>query len=252
MISHSYAASFPDGSPCIIRVRTDLADRVPIAGKPVLCSLALGYRGCGNGLPTDEEAGLLQGFVENIIKHADQNRSGVWVGSISSHNLRIVFFYAEDADDFHKANAAYLNSLSEIPFAIGGNAESDPEWRLYRETLLPNKEIQAYERSRIMIEALKNHGDSLTQLRPIHHYAYFGSLADAEAFAGAAENLGKYHNDISRSQEQDVYRVMLTHVDCIDARRMAQIAAKLETLAETYQGEYDDWEALLVKPPQAS
>ncbi|KPN70692.1 DUF695 domain-containing protein [Neisseria sp. 83E34] len=245
---HCYAASFPDGSPCIIRVRTDLADKAPLAGKPILCNIALGYKGEANGLPTEREVERLQAFIEGIIEHAEAKKSGIWVGSITSHRQRIVFFYSDDADLFHKTNAAYLNSLSEIPFVLGGNAEDDPDWQLYRNTLLPSREVRAYERNAPMIEALQNYGDNLSQLRPIHHYAYFDSLADAEAFACAAGSLGKYLNDINRSIDNtEVYRVTLTHVDYIDAERMAKIAANLEALAEQYNGEYDDWEALLAK-----
>lgn len=246
---HSYTASFPDGKPCIIRVRTDLAESAPIAGKPVLCSVALRYHGDANGLPTNQEAAGLQGFVEKMIDNAEHAQSGIWVGSISSHYQRIVFFYADNADVFHKTNAAYLNSLPEIPFAVGGNAEHDPEWQLYCNTLLPNREIQALERNAPMIEALRGYGDNLDRLRPIHHYAYFDTLADARAFAEAAKSLGKYLNDINQSPDRaNVFRVTLTHVDSIDAERMAKIAAKLETLAEQHNGEYDDWEALLVAP----
>lgn len=245
---HCYAASFPDGSPCIIRVRTDLADKAPLAGKPILCNIALGYKGEANGLPTDRQAAQLQTFIEGIIEHAEMKQSGIWVGSITAQGQRIVFFYSDNADFFHKTNAAYLNGLSEIPFVLGGNAEEDPDWQLYRNTLLPSREAQAYERNASTIEALRNYGDNLSQLRPIHHYAYFDTLADAEAFAHAAEGLGKYLNDINRSSDNtEVYRVTLTHVDSIDGERMAKIAATLEALAEQYNGEYDDWEALLVK-----
>lgn len=246
-LCYCYTAMFPDGNPCIIRARTDLADSAPLADKPILCSVVLGYYGEKNGLPTSEEAHALEIFVEKIIEHAESRQSGEWVGSITSNNRRIVFFYTDSADFFHKTNAAYLNSLSEKPFSIGGDAESDPQWLLYRNTLLPNREIQAYERNAPMIEALRNYGDNLIELRPIHHYAYFDTLADAQAFAGAAKEMGKYLNDINQSQDEtEVYKVTLTHVDSIDPERMAKLSAKFETLAEQYHGEYDDWEALLV------
>lgn len=249
---YRYQAQFADGHPCQISVCTNYADQAPIADKPILCSVAFGYRGGDNGLPNDADAAALEQLSEHIIRHADHHMSGIWVGSITAANKRIEFFYAEDADLFHQTNATFLNRLGKLAFPIGGNAEPDKTWQFYRDTLLPNREAQARERNQGTIDAMLAYGDDLESLRPIHHYVYFDSLEQAQAFADAAADVqaGHFLSDIVQSADHtEVYRVKLTHVGRIRADEMAKTAAQLEALAERFHGQYDDWEAILAKQP---
>lgn len=244
-----YHAIFSSGSPCIVSVRTDLAENAPLPGLPVLCSVVFGYQGdAASGLPNSEEAGKLEKLARQISEHAAHNHTGLWVGSLTSGQRRVEFFYTADADLFHKHNAAYLNGLPTIDFLIAGNAEEDAKWLFYQNNLLPSRKIQAYERNQGTIDAMIAHGDNLEQLRPIHHYIYFDNLDNAQAYAQAAARLGNYLSDIIQSADHtEAYQVKLTHVGSIHADKLAQTAAELEELAEQFQGQYDDWEALLAR-----
>ena len=240
-------AIISSGEPCIVSVRTDFAANAPLNGLPALCSVVFGYQGdTTSGLPNSSDAAKLEKLAGEISKHAERNRCGLWVGSLTCGHRRVEFFYAADADLFHKNNAAYLNSLPELAFPIAGNAEEDEEWLFYRNNLLPSREIQAYERNQGTIDAMKAHGDDFEQLRPIHHYIYFDNLDNAQAYAEAASQLGHYLSDIMQSADHaEAYQVKLTHIGRIHADKLAHTAAELEELAEQYQGQYDDWEALL-------
>lgn len=246
---YHYHAAFPDGSPCIFSVRTDVAQQAPLQDLPVLCSVVFGYQGdAASGLPNTTDAGKLETLAGQISGYAERNHSGLWVGSLTNSNKRVEFFYTSDADLFHKNNAAYLNSLSELAFPIAGNAEEDEEWLFYRNNLLPSREIQAYERNQGTIDAMKAHGDDFEQLRPIHHYIYFDNLDNAQAYAEAASKIGHYLSDIMQSADHvEAYQVKLTHIGRIHAEKLAKTAAELEELAERFQGQYDDWEALLAQ-----
>lgn len=246
---YHYHAIFSSGAPCIVSVRTDFAANAPLNGLPVLCSVVFGYQGdTASGLPNSDDARKLEKIAGQISEHAAQKRSGLWVGSLTSGHRRVEFFYTADADLFHKSNAAYLNSLPEIDFQIAGNAEEDAKWLFYRNSLLPSRKIQAYERNQGTIDAMIAHGDNLEQLRPIHHYIYFDSLENAQAYTQAVSRLGNYLSDIIQSAgHTEAYQVKLTHIGSIHADKLAQTAADLEELAEQFQGQYDDWEALLAR-----
>jgi len=86
----------------------------------------------------------------------------------------------------------------------------------------------------------------LSQPHPINHYLYFGDKGDARK-AGKLLGGEGYAVDVRRGAERRDWLVLAAHVAVPSPETIAHTAAKMEALAASFRGEYDGWEAQVVR-----
>jgi regulator of RNase E activity RraB len=98
-------------------------------------------------------------------------------------------------------------------------------------------------RDREVLNALREHGDALTQPREIVHWAYFPTSASRTLFVDASRRMGFEINGTSDPNEKSrEFGARVSHVDIPGEEIIERVAASLSELAERCGGDYDGWE----------
>ena len=99
-----------------------------------------------------------------------------------------------------------------------------------------------------IIDTLRSHGDALTQVREIDHWAYFPTGFLRAQFVVKCDSAG--FDLVSTSDPQapgQQYGARVSHRDVPGEEVMARIVGLLCDLAEECGGEYDGWETQIVR-----
>ena len=101
-----------------------------------------------------------------------------------------------------------------------------------------------------VLAALKKAGSRLDLPHPLRHYLYVPSQADADAAAGVLRGEG-FGATVERAAMGADWLVLITHQIVPSPENVARTRARFEQLAKQHKGEYDGWEAGIVKGPAA-
>jgi uncharacterized protein (TIGR01619 family) len=133
-----------------------------------------------DGLSSQEEFDELCRIEDAATEIITRDSNSVYVGRNTSGGNRDFYFYTDHMERFQAAVAKAMARFQEYSFQAGGRA--DPEWRTYFDFLHPSPEQMEQIKNRDVLDALRKHGDELTEPREIDHFAYFADLADCQAF----------------------------------------------------------------------
>ncbi len=99
-----------------------------------------------------------------------------------------------------------------------------------------------------VLGVLREHGDSLTGVREIDHFAYFVTPQLRARFVDRCLAIGfKLRATTEPSEHSDKYGAMIFHSDMPDEEVLGRITTRLIELAQECGGEYDGWETQVVK-----
>jgi hypothetical protein len=101
-----------------------------------------------------------------------------------------------------------------------------------------------------VLAALKKAGSRLDQPHPLRHYLYVPDQAGANAAASALRREG-FEATVERAAMGNDWVVLITHQIVPSPENVAKTRTRFEQLAKQYKGEYDGWEAGIVRGPAA-
>lgn len=239
--------SFVDEKPAVILVDIGISEYAPI---PKLTNLAWLWIQIRNpdedGFPSEDEDMELN-EVEDLVTEAMEGLSHRYVGRLTTDNRREFYFYTDDPQAFRKTAAGAMQGQSAYQYEI--DDADDPEWTHYQTVLFPSAEDFQQIHNQKVIMQLRQEGDSLTEPRPIDHFANFKTEQDRETFAAAASDLG--FEIVSRPELDEnhefPFSIGLLRVDAVDPETIDHVTFELFELAEEYHGEYDGWASPVVK-----
>jgi hypothetical protein len=125
----------------------------------------------------------------------------------------------------------------------------DPEWDMYV-AMSPSPREERVILDLQVVRKLVEHGDPLTPKRDVRHFAYFPDQAAAKAFAARAAQMGfktELHKS-DRAEEKKPWSICAARDDSVEHPQISEITGELAEIADELGGEYDGWEAMLVKP----
>ncbi|MBA3395207.1 MAG: DUF695 domain-containing protein [Deltaproteobacteria bacterium] len=194
-----------------------------------------------HGIGTAEEAELANACEEAVIEQAEE-LDLVYVGRLRTAGTWEVTFYGA---------AGQLDCLREVANTRddrGGEASAapDPDWRYYRELLLPDAERRQWMDDRRMAQVLQEQGDALRTPRRVDHHASFPTGQTRDAFVEAARREG-FELEIA-SHDADRERPFGAHVFRVDPIELAHIHEVVMILADAaaaQHGRYDRWVAAI-------
>ena len=97
--------------------------------------------------------------------------------------------------------------------------------------------------SKRVLEVLEEHGDALTEVRDIEHWAYFPTPEARAAFVEDALKAGfKLRTTIEPHEYSDEFGAIVFHADTPNEELMEKLFAFLSQLAKKSGGTYDGWE----------
>lgn len=239
--------TYVDEKPAVILVDIGIAEFVPLSEQPTLVWLWIHIQDPDEeGFPNEEEDMKLN-EVEDAVTDALEDSSARYVGRITSDGRREFYFYTSDPQEFLNVVKSAMAVAPDYKFEV--DEADDPTWQHYSGVLYPSPEDFQQIQNQHVISRLYEQGDSLTEPRPVDHFANFKSEADRDAFAVAAEGMG--FEIVSRPVREDEpefpYSIGLLRVDAVDGETIDRITFELFDLANEHNGEYDGWGSKVVK-----
>jgi hypothetical protein len=123
----------------------------------------------------------------------------------------------------------------------------DRRWEAFK-SVLPTSEEERSILDLQVIQVLEQHGDPLTPARDVRHYAYFAEERPARDFAAAQEPHGFTVELNPPDHKAPQWSVVLSRDDSVAPEAITPLTSRLSEHARALGGEYDGWEAALVKP----
>lgn len=219
-----------DDAPASIYVNLRFEHEPPPAAATTRHTVAIGLRDAGAyGIGSAEEAELVGGFEEQVLAAAAA-RGLVFAGRLRHRGVWELTFYGP-------ADAALEVGLLDGQ-RVMTTSHADPDWRYYRELLLPDAERQQWMDDRRLVQILREQGDALVKPRRIDHRVRFATEAARDAFLVDVARHGFARDAGDESTVAHVWRV-----DPIELDHVHEVVMLLVDAAVAGQGVYEGWTA---------
>ncbi|MDQ3367191.1 MAG: DUF695 domain-containing protein [Myxococcota bacterium] len=194
-----------------------------------------------HGIGTAAEAEALNAIEEALIARLAERRL-LYVGRLRSRAVWEVVFYGPDGQ---------LAAVREVARAASPDGRSpavrsapDPEWRYYRELLMPDAERRQWMDDRRMVQVLREQGDGLRTPRRVDHQTSFATAPARDAFVAAVTSAG--FTLVSAAEDATRERPFGAHVyraDGIELDHIHDVVMTLVDAAALQGGAYEGWTA---------
>jgi hypothetical protein len=213
----------------------------------LLAKLRLTYKSPNpNGLPTNAEFEPAKQIEDRIAVYAKEK--GDWyVGRVTVGGHR--FFYVYTAKD----ELAWRDFASKIGgdsgYEIRLSFREDAGHSGYHDDLCPTEDDWQVIKDLRVIENLEKEGDDGSQSRKVDHWVYFDDKASSVDFVIWAESdRFTEESELSRSTDDGKYCVRLFHHGTMKIGDISSHTIALRRKATEHGGDYDGWEAPILKP----
>jgi hypothetical protein len=234
-----------DGHQATILVDLDFPDNDPGPELPLWLEISLALRTCDvNGWPDPAEMDGLRP-LESRLEEAMHAEGAVHVGAGNWNSRRRWFFYAPEGDYKSVVQKVLSERRADSPSMT---VSRDPDRKLYRKLLYPDREAMRYIKDNRVLTALAEHGDSAETPRKIEHFAYFSTRRAAEQYATwVRENGFDVEELLLPSSATDRHGVRFSHIGAAVPLAITEKTSLAEAGAEQLGGEYDGWETMIVR-----
>jgi len=227
-------------TPVSIRLNLALKSIAPIADFPVVVrAIVKMQHPYDNGFSSQEEFETLAD-IEDALCDAIESAGAIGVAIVTGGGNREIYSYSKDAETVVKACYRAMEAFPSYEFKC--LSANDPQWKEYWDTLYPNGVEIHQILNRMVIEQLKESGDTLEKPREIDHWVYFGEENEQKAFIEQIKNLGfkilsaKYNEE---NNPESRYVLNFSREDHIE--HIEEIVSDLIELSLQFNGYYDGW-----------
>jgi hypothetical protein len=235
-----------DDKPASIFVDLGIANEAPIKALPFMSYIRVYMRNPGpDGLSSQKEFDALKSIEDSIDRELTSDSQTIYVGRNTSDGTRDFYFYTAQPGDWE----GRVNRLMQLfaPYEFDCGYRDDPEWKTYFEFLYPSDVDRERIKSRSVCDALKKHGDSLTQEREVDHWAYFPNPGARASFIEGVLRLGFRVRSMSEPEKAgDRYGVRICRTDLPAPDSIDDVTLPLFKLAVELGGDYDGWETQVI------
>lgn len=225
----------------VVSTTVNLALRVdaPRVDRPHVLRVRVFLRSPGpQGLPRREEFESLNRMEDQLVEVLQGEH--LLVGTRTTAGVRELVFYGREAGRWEVGVNGVMERFREYRFE--GMAGPDPGWKHYLEVLYPSDEQMESIKNRRVCLSLQQHGDPLTEARPIDHFAYFDDEAARARFVERAATLGFEHQLLAPAPGGSrKFGVQLVRVDVPSFEGIDAITLPLRREVLAHGGDYDGW-----------
>ena len=241
--------SFAYDLPAVIRTNLALRDFEYTANYPKRLHLQILYKNANdNGFPTREEGEYVYS-IEDAVEEIVEQHGDMLVGVVKCDERAHIFAYAKNELGYND-EISVMMSENFPDYAYTLAVVEDEDWELYFQALYPDRYEYQSIMNRMLIENIKNNGDSMVP-RVLEHCLHFKIEENGEAFLAkvmedgfiklSSENLTD-NEDIDKEYP---YELVIGRED--DFEDIDEIVWYLMDLAEEFDGDYDGWGCHIVK-----
>ena len=241
--------SFAYDLPAVIRTNLALRDFEYTANYPKRLHLQILYKNADdNGFPTREEGEYVYS-IEDAVEEIVEQHGDMLVGVVKCDERAHIFAYAKNELGYND-EISVMMSENFPDYAYTLAVVEDEDWELYFQALYPDRYEYQSIMNRMLIENIKNNGDSMVP-RVLEHCLHFKIEENGEAFLAkvmedgfiklSSENLTD-NEDIDKEYP---YELVIGRED--DFEDIDEIVWYLMDLAEEFDGDYDGWGCHIVK-----
>ena len=133
-----------------------------------------------DGLSSTEELESLYS-IETDLRAVVAEHGARYVGRQTFGGHRYFFVYTAESEAQWDGHISPL--VDRHHYVIAGHYKADPNHRGYREELYPSLDSWQVIKDHRVLLALRKQGDDGSKPRPVDHWAYFDTLANADQFA---------------------------------------------------------------------
>ena len=192
-----------------------------------------------NGFSSQEEFETLAN-IEEALCNAIESAGAIEVAIVTGGGNREVYSYSKDTETVIKACYKAMEAFPSYEFKC--LSADDPQWQEYLHTLYPNSVEIHQILNRMVIEQLKEGGDTLEKPREIDHWVYFGEENEQKAFIELIKSSGFKILSANYNEENNPesrYVLNFSREDHIE--HIEEIVSDLIELSLQFNGYYDGW-----------
>ena len=184
--------------------------------------------------------------IEDALCDAIENAGAIEVAIVTGGGNREIYSYSKDAETVVKACYKAMEAFPSYEFKC--LSAEDPQWQEYLHTLYPNSVEIHQILNRMVIEELKEGGDTLEKPREIDHWVYFGEENEQKAFIELVKSSGFKILSANYNEENNPesrYVLNFSREDHIE--HIEEIVSDLIELSLQFNGHYDGWGCNVIK-----
>jgi uncharacterized protein (TIGR01619 family) len=231
-----------------IAVDIGFGGELPVHGKPWLLWVCVHFRTSQpNGLPESNEFEIMDAIDDELAKHLGTACDAVEVGRVTSDGSREFFFYGASDKGLKSAVAEAMRGFKAYKFEIA--SEEDADWSRYLDVLYPSEEDFQKITNLDILDALQEHGDTLTAVRQVDHWIYFRTEEDRKRFASEVRKLGyKIEQQPEEADNEYPLGLQISRDQSVTVDEIDDAVIELFRVAKQRNGKYDGWETFFVEP----
>jgi len=199
-----------------------------------------------NGLSSSEESEKLFEIEDILMKRLESTFGAIIAGRVTTHGLRIIYFYLDKENGAGKAVKELMKGFKEYEYTH--TVENDKQWIKYEEDLYPAGYEMHSILNRRIVEHLKSKGDPLTEPREVEHYVFFSNEENKNMFLEEAGRFGYKVSSETINEKNSAHpiTIRLTRIEPVRFSDVTENTSLLYDKAEEWGGVYDGWETKLV------
>lgn len=195
-----------------------------------------------DGLSDPSEAPRLFALEDQLAFGMSSHLNGWYVGRMTGKGKRIFYFYASTSMDVQREVNLILEDFPEYNWVV--NHQYDPEWKLYRELLVPSEEEAHLIKNRRALDELARRGDRLQRPRPITHQFRFEAETQVSSFLQQA-GLNR-EKEVSVWTTEEGIQVSFTRESGVERHILDEVTWDFAQLSRKSGGSYLGWRSEVI------
>jgi regulator of RNase E activity RraB len=204
-----------------------------------------------NGFAQETEHDRLNELMDAVDLAVAEENHGLLVGRTMGQGVCTIYFYLPAEEGFGESVEKAMKAFPGQRFETA--TERDEHWEAYFEFLCPSEESLEYIENARVLEALLDDGDDLTTPREVTHWAYFPDAASRDLFKAEllTRNFTIEEETHEPEEPENQFGLVFSSVRDVQLEGISVETLELRKLAAGFEGEYDGWETIVVKPDSA-
>lgn len=228
-------------------INMGLKSKAPDRNYRFLLSTGVHFSDCtDDGFPSQAEFQKLYVVSDSVKKLVDLSVSNILAGTFTYQCDRKDYYYIKDTANIRqKLSALYKKRFASYQPII--NIKEDASWDAYLSFLYPNEETMEYMTNQKVVMKLQDAGDKLDKERPVDHWLYFPDEKSRDSFIVYAKAKDFKIESKEMREVAKPFQLHISRVDKVDLPSISTLTLELRREAKKYNGDYDGWEAFVVR-----
>jgi hypothetical protein len=242
-----YLAKYEKGAGSTL-VNMSAKAKAPDKELPFVVITGVTFADCtAEGFPTKQQFEELYKIADSVKEIIAGSTQFLAVGTFTYQCERLDYYYVRDTNALRlKLQNLYHKSFSSYQSYI--NIKADRSWDGYLDFLYPNEETYEYMSNQKVVLKLQESGDNLEKPRKVDHWLYFKTEGDRDCILSYLKERNFKVEEKEKIKNSGYhFKLHISRADKVDVDSITQITLELKKRAKKCNGDYDGWEAPVLK-----